>query len=147
MKLAIILLMLFVLFLFTTCDSPFVEDVYSIRMQNNINQPLSFTVSFNYPDTLIPADYNHLRGMPANRTVFYDSKKDWDKVFKEDLPRDTLSVFIFDAIIIPDDWDEVLLEYKITKRYDLSLKDLECIGFTITNPPNDNMRGIKVFPK
>jgi hypothetical protein len=146
MKQLIILLMMSALLWCATCE-PFVESVYSISLRNDTNQALSYTVSFNYPDTLIPSDYTKLRGLPATKTSFYDSKKDWDKVFKEDLPGDTLSFFIFTDVVTEDNWESVRANYEVAKRYDLSLQDLERLNWTVVYPPDNSMQGIKMYPK
>ncbi|MCD8528648.1 MAG: hypothetical protein LRY27_01410 [Chitinophagales bacterium] len=51
------------------------------------------------------------------------------------LPRDTLTVFIFDAQVIEDStWNSIRDNYLILKRYDLSFQDLDSMGWEITYP-------------
>ncbi|NLL27401.1 MAG: hypothetical protein GX259_01250 [Bacteroidales bacterium] len=70
---------------------------------------------------------------PYERTP-YDSKEKWEKVFKK-LPKDTLSIFIFDSDTLAKySWDRIRSDYNILKRYDLSLKDLETQNWTISYP-------------
>jgi hypothetical protein len=79
--------------------------------------------------------------------VRYDSKKDWDKVFAEDLPSDTLSIFIFTDVVTPDNWNIVQDNYEVAKRYDLSFQDLERLKWTVVYPPDATMEGIKMYPR
>ena len=106
----------------------------------------SFLVGYVYPDTLIPHEYNKLRGCPPNRKVPYDSKNDWDEVFSE-LPADTLSVFIFSEIVTEENWDDVRNNYAVAKRYDLSFGDLERLNWIVVYPPDDSMKDVKMYPR
>ena len=54
---------------------------------------------------------------------------------------DTLRFFIFDAVVM-----ERELEYKVLKRYDLSLECLRRLGFRVSYPPGEEMRYIKQYP-
>ncbi len=81
----------------------------------------------------------------SNEYIMYDIRNvlspgleqhfpDW-KSFFEELPQDTLSVFIFHADTLKKySWEEIRDGYKVLKRYDLSLEDLEETDFTITYP-------------
>ena len=63
------------------------------------------------------------------------------------LPKDTLSVFIFHTDTLTEyTWNEVRDKYMILKRYDLSLDDLRRLNFKITYPPNEIMDNIKMYP-
>ena len=42
-------------------------------------------------------------------------------------------------------WEEVVKEYKVLARYDLTLEDLERLNWTIYYPPNEKMKGIKMY--
>ena len=64
----------------------------------------------------------------------YMGRLKWSKFFRE-LPHDTLSVFIFHTDTLKNNsWEEVRDHYKILKRYDLSLSDLEKMHFKIVYP-------------
>jgi hypothetical protein len=141
----ILLILISTLFWCATCE-PFVESVYRIRLKNDSNRTLSYTFSFNYPDTLIPEDFNKLHGLPANKTAFYDSKKDWEEVFAKDLSGDTLIIFVLEGVT-KDTWDAIKNNYTITKRYDLSFQDLEKLKWTVTYPPDASMAGLKIYPE
>lgn len=132
----LITLLLFISCFAGTCNKPFMaESVYSIWLKDNSGKGFSFLVSKVYPDTLIPDNYNGIRGVPANDKIPYDfHERKWSDVF-ENLPADTLSIFIFsnDTLLLYN-WQQIRAEYKILKRYDLSRQDIEARNYTITYP-------------
>ncbi len=119
-----------------TCrKNPFAENRYSIWLKDEQGKGFIFLVSKQYPDTSIPDAYNELAGVQANSRTPYDFHEDkWSDVF-ENLPADTLSIFIFSGdTLVKYDWQEVRNGYKILKRYDLSQQDIERRNNTITYP-------------
>ena len=54
-------------------ENPFVERVYGIKVQNNANFIINYLVSYNYPDTIIPDQYNSLRGGQPMSYGYIDS--------------------------------------------------------------------------
>ncbi len=128
-----------------SCDKPPVDHVYRIWLKDNSGEGFAFLVSYNYPDTIIPNEYNKLIGVPPNKRVPYDSKEKWEEVF-EDLQTDTLSIFIFDGDTLANyDWENIRANYKVLKRYDISLENINDIG-TIAYPPTEEMKEIKMWP-
>jgi hypothetical protein len=119
----------------SSCEDfvPF-DRVYSFWVENKSDESISFLVSYNYPDTIIPDNYNELKGvMPGSKSP-YDSDEKWEDVFKS-LPSDTLSIFIFRAKTISYyDWQLIRNNYKILKRYDISLGDLKQKKWIIPYP-------------
>lgn len=125
-----------ILILLNACkdNHPF-ERVYSFWVENKSDKPVYFLVSYIYPDTTIPDTYNEIGLVSPNSKNPIDSDKKWEEVFKE-LPADTLSVFIFssrEAISI-NNWQEIRSEYKILKRYDISIDDLKNNSWIISYP-------------
>ncbi|HNB11084.1 MAG TPA: hypothetical protein PK754_16140, partial [bacterium] len=58
----------------------------------------------------------------------------WEERF-EDLPAETLMIFIFDADTLDQvPWEKVRSEYKILRRYDLSLQDLKDRDWKVVYP-------------
>jgi hypothetical protein len=55
---------------------------------------------------------------------------------------DTLLIYVFDAEAI----EKPSAEYKILSRYDLSLKDLQQLGWRLTYPPTEAMKHMKMYP-
>ncbi|SQA93841.1 hypothetical protein [Capnocytophaga ochracea] len=76
-----------------------------------------------------------------------DSRRKWRDIFKE-LPKDTLSIFIFNTDTLNKySWEEVRRDYKILKRYDLSIQDLELLDYKVYYPPTPAMSQMKMYPK
>lgn len=91
-------------------------------------------VSYNYPDTIIPDSFNKIKGVSSNSKTPFDSNEKWEDVF-EKLPADTLSVFIFSGDVVSNyNWETIRNEYKILRRYDISLDYLNANKGTITYP-------------
>jgi hypothetical protein len=131
-----ILILLFILTTSVSCEDnhPF-ERVYRFWVENKSDKPVYFLVSYTYPDTTIPDTYNEIGLVSPNSKNPIDSDKKWEEVFRE-LPADTLSVFIFssrEAISI-NNWQEIRSEYKILKRYDISIDDLKNNSWIISYP-------------
>lgn len=69
------------------------------------------------------------------------------KIFKQ-LPRDTLSIFIFHTDTLNKyPWEKIRDEYKILKRYDLSFEDIKRLGYKVPYPPSPEMANMKMYPK
>lgn len=111
--------------------NPFAERVYSIKVQNNSPQLINFFDGRIYPDTSLPAEKPYYGACRPGNFAYIDSRIDWSEVFVR-LPNDTLSIFIFDgATVNTYNWDIIRNQYKILRRYDLSLQDLKNSNFTI----------------
>jgi len=102
-----------------------------------------------YPDTLLPKDniFVYNKNIKPMEHFHYDSQMRWDKVFQL-LPKDTLSIFIFSSDTLNKyDWEEMRKGYKILKRYDLSIQDLDLLGYGVYYPPITIMSEMKMYPK
>ena len=100
-----------------------------------LNQPEIYKVeaySFNYEAlSLHPHDTYEMtfKGYKGNKII----------------PSDTLMVFVFDAEKLEKRDSHV--KYSLLVRYDLSLKDLQKNNWTLTYPPTESMKTIKMWPK
>lgn len=124
------------LFVNMACDKPFfAKSVKSFWVENHSDHLIMTLRSYQYPDTTIPDAQNELGGILAGEKAPYDYDiKNWSELFDQ-LPGDTLSVFIFHGDTIAKyNWQEIRSGYKILKRYDLSQKDLEDMNGTIQYP-------------
>ena len=102
-----------------------------------------------YPDTLLPNNntYVYNKNIKPKQHLQYDSWIKWDMTFKS-LPKDTLSIFIFSSDTLNKySWEEVRRDYKILKRYDLSIQDLELLDYKVYYPPIPAMSEMKMYPK
>jgi hypothetical protein len=132
-----------------SCEYPLGAKVlYRMMLRNESNDNLTVLFSEQYPDTLIPNRYEMLNGLPAQKDgYYYEQSEKYKKVFAKKLPKDTLSIFIFNGFVTADDWQQIRNNYDVVKRYDISLGDLERLNFTLVYPPNSAMSGIKMYPK
>lgn len=86
-----------------------------------------------YPDSLPLTDSLVVKKMePKTRKILLHKQSTWKRYF-ENLPYNKLSVFIFNSDTLDAySWDKVRDEYKILKRYDLSLDDIRNLDYNIT---------------
>ncbi len=115
----------------------------SINFINNSELDVYVLPSRYYPDTMYfrhgPSPINDvsnkvLAGTSNDSPLWY--KSCWEGVISsKGISSDTLMVYVFDASVIEnEDWAIVSNEYKVLKRYDLSLEDLILSNFTIIYP-------------
>lgn len=124
---------LFLLILANSCEL-FSDRVYSFWIYNNSDVDLNYILGFNYPDTLVPNDYELIGSLKSFEKVPVDSKESWENVFNE-MPLDTLSVFIFSRdSLVELGWNKLISEYIILKRLELSIEDIRLNDWTITYP-------------
>lgn len=99
-----------------------------------------------YPDITLPIDSVVIVMVKSNEKQLVWRTLDREKLIKS-LPADTLSVFIFHADTLSKyQWEEIRLDYKILRRYDLSLQNLKQLNFTIPCPPDERMENMKMYP-
>jgi len=102
-----------------------------------------------YPDTTLPIDPNRAclaTALPHEKTLAFMTNAKGENIIKN-LPQETLSVFIIHAdTLLKYTWQEIRDDYKILSRYDLSLKDLQMLNFTIPYPPTEAMKNMKMYP-
>jgi hypothetical protein len=114
---------------------------YGIDLVNNSGHSIGYYFADGgkygtfYPDSLPETnDYIMYDINKVVRPGFEQHYKSWEKFF-QNLPYDTLSVFIFHTDTLNKyTWGEVRSGYMILKRYDLSLEDLREMEFKIIYP-------------
>jgi hypothetical protein len=120
----------------STCKKD--EEDLKLRVRNNSNSTIYMSWGTWYPDTSFSRILNPNRNPQCSKIEpqslqdnHYNSPT--SSLFNENM--DTLMVFIFDSNIIENkNWDTIVKNYMILKRYDLSLFDLEGMNWTITYP-------------
>lgn len=144
-KLNFLLLLMPLLFIGSTCSKEKDDCHKIISVVNNSDNAIYVMADNSYPDTTYikhssgPAlypQYYKVASNEINHNVLRD-KDCYEAIFISEtlLPSDTLMVFIFDAAIIENEsWSVIMNEYKVLKRYDLSLADLQALDWTITYP-------------
>lgn len=116
-----------------SCDEPwwFADRVYSLKVENTSIDTIMVYPSFTYPDTSLVNQKPRLQTVRPNGSTFIDSKKKWEDI----LPMDTLSIFALSKETIDTyRWEEIRSDYKILKRYDLSIEDMKNNSWTIRFP-------------
>jgi len=111
---------------------------YALYIKNGSNHPVAFYVAADrehmYPDTTLECNNPGMRTIEPGRSVSWGMSQSFDKFFKN-LPTDTLSIYLFHPDTLARyDWNVIRNDYKVLKRYDLSLDDLKNTDFNVTYP-------------
>lgn len=70
-----------------------------------------------------------------------------ESVFEE-WKADTVSVFLFDPEVVNNTpWENVVKEYLVLWRFDLTKKDLDKLHWTLHLPPTEEMAGMHMWPR
>ena len=145
----------FVLLIFSICIGcgPIKEDEnhhYTIPFYNNTEADVYIDSSDSYPDTIVTDLYGGPYHKVKARSVNSDGLRQrvtYEISFKDGrrFPSDTLIVIVFDAKQLEADRHNVMDALLV--RYDLSLKDLQRLNWTLSYPPTENMKDIKMWPR
>lgn len=153
-KLTIPICMLAISVMLSGCPDWSMDKRYPLYIFNNSERGIGFYLALGgnngtyYPDTILPKSNQNLISKKINpsSTYYCASGYPWDEVIN-DLTSDTMSIFIFHSDTLDKySWDEVREGYKILQRYDLSLKDLQKLDWSVTYPPSPEMKDMKMFP-
>jgi len=122
-----VLVIMLILIMSQSCEY-LVDHVYFIEVQNNSDVAVRCYASYSYPDTSLDLTKPRLQLINPKSYTKIDSKEKWYKV----LPNDTLEIFIIsEDTLIKYSWDLIKSDYKILKRFDLSVKDIEQMSSTV----------------
>lgn len=147
MKYAIYLL---VLVLFASCNVK-QEFEYPLIIENNSGGNLYFHAATEaspmmYDDTVLTLNRNDIHLQAIEERVRIGNPIRWVERISQ-LPLDTLSIYFFHPDTLSTyDWSDIRSDYKVLKRYDLSIEDLTSLNFTVPYPPTSEMEGIKQYP-
>ena len=105
---------------------------------NDSNDTILTFLQFNYPDTSLlnenAPELNNMLISPHSSEKIYSSIL-WEDRIKELNDEHVVMVFITSYDTIKKyNWNDIQTEYSILKRYDLSIPDLDSLGWTITYP-------------
>jgi hypothetical protein len=142
----------FVISIFFICAKCEHESLYIIKFINESEYSIGYYFAAGgiygtyYPDSLPNQNDYIVYEMNKEIQSGIGSHLPWNQFFNN-LPHDTLSVFIFhtDTLNLYS-WYEVRDGYKVLKRYDLSLQDVYDLNYEIYYPPNEKMKNIKMYP-
>jgi hypothetical protein len=126
-----------VLYLFSSCEeTKFTVD--RIIIENKSNHKIQFFAAtqgsaFLYPDTTLPTKKEVGLVIPPGLSGYIDTGS-WEQEYTK-LPSDKMSIYIFDSDTLKKyDWENVRINYRVLKRYDLTLHDLQSTDFYVTYP-------------
>jgi len=58
-----------------------------------------------------------------------------------------MSIYLFDAETVDNiPWETIREEYKVLKRYDLNLEDIQFLDYEISYPPTEQMKDMRMYP-
>ena len=141
---------IFIFLLLFSCEWPYMDKVDPLYIKNKSYHTISIYPArrgfdFLYPDTSITLKY---KPYPLESFLSTNIDSDnWEEEI-EFLPKDTLSIFIFSTDTLNKySWEEVRRDYKLLKRYDLSIQDLELLDYKVYYPPTPAMSRMKMYPK
>ena len=133
LKFILLFLLVSILFSSTRCSDNKTCH-YSIIILNNSNKAIYFNISFRYPDTTLDSNPT----FDSSFKIENQSQKvdKYGRCLEGDFSYTSkIMCFIYDAQTIETTpWDTVKAKYLVLKRYDLSLKDLENINWSVTYP-------------
>ena len=106
-----------------SCEKLIPDKFYGIIIRNNSNRPITYIIDYNYPDTLLPSENNWTTYLEPGEEWVHDN--DYN-LFNGILESDTLIIFILSVDTVNAyNWSQIVSDYKILKRYDLSEQDMD----------------------
>lgn len=126
------------------------EESYKFNVRNNSNKTLRFYIAYPYdinvyPDTILFNQFSVARLVSHSTYHLGGFEKIDDKIAK--IPSDTLSFYFFDSETIETySWEKICEDYKVLKRYDLSIEDIQLLDYEIPYPPTKQMKNMRMYP-
>lgn len=134
---SILISTLAIILLAISCDK---DKSYTIKVENNSLKGIQVTAGspgygmFSYPDTTLPIKKPSLTYIEANDYNYLINRFKWEEEIPK-LLKDTLSIYFFNADTINAyGWDKIQSNYKVMRRYDLSVQDLQKTNWIVTYP-------------
>ena len=113
------------------------ETKYPLYIENASSHTIAFYVAASgiehkYPDTALISNKFEMGTIRSGGSASWYSSFPFDRLF-ELLPTDTLSIYLFHPDTLAKyDWNVIRNEYKVLKRFDVSLDDLKRNDFKVT---------------
>lgn len=139
-QIILLFISLFSVQLLSSCikDAALPGDIGVIKINNNSSENIELDYSNSYPDTSLKT--NNLGDCDCGKikpksTCECNSRYGWKDHIKTMCKGGKLMLFIFNKDTINKySWDTVVSKYKVSKRFELSIEDLENSNWTITYP-------------
>ena len=115
---------------------------YSLFLKNNSDFSIIYLITEN-PDTSLIDSISLKPVIQAGKSLdLWARDVEVSKVVK-----DSLFIYLFHIDTLKNNsWADVQADYKILKRYDLSLEDLEYLDYKLSYPPDAKMSEVKMYP-
>jgi hypothetical protein len=146
-----IVLSLYFILLSSSCkDIPTrIETIYVVNnSDHNIESVVPYHQGPFYPDTsLVSIVSGSMQNTPPGRNAYYDHRgRGSIAELLEASPLGLISVYIFHPDTLTAYTDEEIVEnYNVLARYDLSLSDLESLDFFVPYPPSEAMDSMQIY--
>lgn len=125
-----------ILFSMAQCnnDIPIGDRSYRIKILNNSDNLIYCSISFTYPDTIIPDESGNLSGIKANDYTYKTSTHDWGEVLAKKNASKISFFFFSPDTITKYGWSNVRINYRILGRKDKSLQELIISDYIVSYP-------------
>jgi hypothetical protein len=140
-----------IMFVLMSCSN-FPYQRYPYEIQNNLDSFIKVYIALSnnggvYPDTLLSFTEDRLIVEVRPFEKYHsDVGASWEEIWSY-FPKDTMSIYIFSKDTLDSySWEDIQQNYKILRRYDLSLSDLQKLNYTIPYPPTETMKNMKMYP-
>jgi hypothetical protein len=113
------------------------ETKYPLYIINGSSHTIAFYIAavgieHKYPDTALISNKFEMGTIRSGGSTLWHSSVPFDRLF-ELLPTDTLSIYLFHPDTLAKyDWSVIRSEYKVLKRFDVSLDELKRNDFKVT---------------
>lgn len=132
------------------CGCPDKTGQEFIYIENKTDKTITFDFSINTQDTTFYCSNTGktiLFNVESHSTLKLndgDAYSSWDSYLK------SFTVFILDGVTYEKYWqqpcDTIRKYVPVLQRYQLKLEDLQRLNWTITYPPTEAMRNVKMYP-
>lgn len=156
MKMKLLILALLNLVVFIQCKKG-LPTKYDVNYVNNADHSIYFLPIFGfggtqaYPDTTISFKKDNL-GLISQKAFVVGAENSPIESILKSIPSDTLSIFYFHPDTVTKYlWEVIKHDYKILRRYDLSLENIRALCNSqgvpiIPYPPTEAMKDMKMYP-
>jgi len=111
-----------------------------IKLENNSHGIIHVDFQYNYPDTIIldRALVDHIDTIGPNKSIKVPTaskNRRWANHINDSNPQNVLMVFVYSLDTLKKySWEEIQDDYKVLKRYDLTVNQIKQMDWTVTYP-------------
>ncbi|MCA1763551.1 MAG: hypothetical protein ABR574_07885 [Cryomorphaceae bacterium] len=145
-------LSLYLVLVSNSCKEDFPARIETIHVVNNADHNIESAVPYThgpfYPDTaLTEIVTGSMQKTPPGRNAYYDHHGTGSlAALIESTPEGLISIYVFHPDTLANYSDqEIINDYNVLTRYDLSLSDLETLDFFVPYPPSEAMNEMQIY--